>query len=107
MSAKVAEPIYQYIHEERFNPNHIDALVINKINTRMSGQSFGILLKKMIKRTRIKKQISLHCLRHSIATHLLESGMNIQKIQEFLGHKHLESTMRYTRISKKLLHEFS
>ncbi len=104
MSKKVAEPIYQYIHEERQNPNQLKALVINKKDGRMRGQTYGLLLKKMMLKTEINKDITLHCLRHSIATHLLESGMRIEKIQDFLGHKHLESTMRYTRVSKQLLH---
>lgn len=111
MSKKVAEPIYNYIHEERQNPNNLKALVINKKDGRMSGQTYRKLLFKLMDRTGIKKHITLHCLRHSIATHLLESGMNIEKVQDFLGHKHLESTMRYTRVSKELLidktHEFN
>lgn len=111
MSKKVAEPIYNYIHEERQNPNNLKALVINKKDGRMRGQTYGILLARLMKRTEIKKHITLHCLRHSIATHLLESGMNVEKVQDFLGHKHLESTMRYTRVSKELLidktHEFN
>lgn len=48
------------------------------------------------------KEISLHGLRHSIATHLLESGMPLHQIGQFLGHKSLESTQIYTRI----IHEF-
>ena len=103
MSKKVASPIYHYIHEERQNPNNLRALVINKKDGRMRGQTYGILLARLMERTEIKKHITLHCLRHSIATHLLESGMNIEKVQNFLGHKHLESTMRYTRVSKELL----
>jgi len=105
MSKKVAEPIYNYIHEERHNPNCLKALVINKKDGRMRGQTYGILILRLMKRTGIKKHITLHCLRHSIATHLLESGMNIEKVQDFLGHKHLESTMRYTRVSKELLND--
>lgn len=103
MSKKVAEPIYQYIHEERQNPNNLKALMINRGGGRMRGQTYGILLAGLMSKTGIKKHITLHCLRHSIATHLLESGMKVEKVQDFLGHKHLESTMRYTRVSKELL----
>jgi integrase/recombinase XerD len=44
------------------------------------------------------KNIGLHTLRHSIATHLLENGMELQKIQRFLGHSSLESTQIYTHL---------
>ncbi|MFC7526849.1 tyrosine-type recombinase/integrase [Parapedobacter sp. GCM10030251] len=47
----------------------------------------------------IKKAVGLHTLRHSIATHLLESGMGLEQIQRFLGHSSLESTQIYTHIT--------
>ena len=47
------------------------------------------------------KTIGLHTLRHSIATHLLEAGMPLDKISRFLGHSSLESTQRYTHLIKK------
>jgi integrase/recombinase XerD len=48
-----------------------------------------------------QKDVSLHTLRHSIATHLLQNGMAIQKIQRFLGHSSLESTQIYTHLVEK------
>jgi integrase/recombinase XerD len=45
-----------------------------------------------------QKNIGLHTLRHSIATHLLANGMELQKIQRFLGHSSLESTQIYTHL---------
>ena len=48
-----------------------------------------------------KKEIGLHTLRHSIATHLLQNGMALQKIQRFLGHSSLESTQIYTHLIEK------
>jgi integrase/recombinase XerD len=48
-----------------------------------------------------RKEIGLHTLRHSIATHLLQNGMELQKIQRFLGHKSLESTQIYTHLIEK------
>ncbi len=45
-----------------------------------------------------KKEIGLHSLRHSIATHLLQNGMELQKIQRFLGHSSLKSTQIYTHL---------
>lgn len=47
------------------------------------------------------KEIGLHTLRHSIATHLLQNGMELSKIQRFLGHSSLESTQIYTHLIEK------
>jgi site-specific recombinase XerD len=51
----------------------------------------------------IKKNVSVHSLRHSFATHLLEAGTEIVNIKQLLGHSSISSTLRYTRISKQLV----
>ena len=48
-----------------------------------------------------KKQVSVHTLRHSYATHLLEAGVNLRVIQQYLGHSSLETTMVYLHLTSK------
>ena len=81
------------------------ALFIGRTGTAMTGGSLYTRLKLLQLATDNlelqNKQIGLHTLRHSIATHLLQNGMELQKIQRFLGHSSLESTQIYTHIIEK------
>jgi site-specific recombinase XerD len=58
-------------------------------------------IKHLSKAAGINKNIGMHTLRHSIATHLLQSGMKLESISQFLGHKNIQSTQRYTHIVGK------
>jgi integrase/recombinase XerD len=95
------EYIYDYRTEFK-NHNETEALFLNYRGTRLQGMSFANRLKAIIKATNNKdlqeRNITLHSLRHSIATHLLEQGADIEHISKFLGHNSLESTQIYTHV---------
>lgn len=78
------------------------ALFLSKRGTRITGQSLHLRLKQLLSKAEITKDAGLHTLRHSIATHLLQSGMKLGNISRFLGHSSLESTQIYTHIINEL-----
>ncbi len=68
-----------------------------------SVRSTQQVFKNAMQKAQINKEIGIHGLRHSFATHLLENGTDIRFIQELLGHNDLKTTLRYTHVSQKAL----
>jgi integrase/recombinase XerD len=104
-----AEILEDYIFEARpefYQSNLSEALFVNKNGTRMQGMSFANRLKAIVQATNNKtiaeKGITLHILRHSIATHLLQQKVPLESIKTFLGHSSLESTQIYVHLMKRL-----
>lgn len=105
ITAKVAADLEKYYHSYRskLTTTEKEAFFINSTKVRMRGDSLNRILKKIINRTTITRQVSLHFLRHSIATHLLESGLSIEFVSHFLGHSNLEATQIYTKVYRRQL----
>ncbi len=67
----------------------------------MNRSSVQGALIRALKKAGVSKKISVHTLRHCYATHLLEQGVNIRVIQRYMGHRSLETTMRYLHLTRK------
>jgi integrase/recombinase XerD len=108
MAQQVAEHLKDYYHNERggfTRSTHVEnAFILNNHGRRAGGQWMWLRLKYLTAKAGIEgKTVTLHTLRHSIATHLLENGMSIEYVKNFLGHASLGSTQIYTHIVQKHL----
>ena len=116
MSKGVMKDLLHYLNKERIPPTdqkenkkpiHKQSFIIHIKGGRMREYTYNKLLKQIAARTNNEafttKQMSIHILRHSIATHLLENGMSVEQVRQFLGHSQLETTETYTHISQQQL----
>lgn len=74
-----------------------NAFFLNRTRGRMMGDQLNRLLQGIVGKADLGKEITLHHLRHSIATHLLRGGMGMEYVRDFLGHSWLESTQIYAQ----------
>ncbi len=78
---------------------------VSKKGSYINRKSVWRLLNHYIKRTKIKKKVTPHTLRHSFATHLLENHADLKSVQELLGHIDISTTQIYTHMANKTLKE--
>lgn len=100
MSPGVMKELKQWLENgQEYFSIKTNLIIPSRTGKKMGCHGLTRRVKKMCAQSKVKKLISLHGLRHSIATHLLESGMGIEKIGQFLGHSSLETTQIYTRVN--------
>ena len=78
-----------------------DRLFLNNHGQPISRQSIFYLVKKYAQESGIRKNVTPHTLRHTLATHLIENGADLRTVQEMLGHSDISTTQIYTHVSRK------
>ena len=107
LTGRVAAELEEYYRQDRYCSDASStaaeqAFLLNHNGTRMRGYTCNDLLRQLVKKAGIAPReegnITLHHLRHSIATHLLQSGMSMEYVKDFLGHRFLASTQLYAHL---------
>jgi integrase/recombinase XerD len=82
---------------------HEDILFLNNRGSKLSRVMIFLIIKDLVKKAGIKKNISPHTFRHSFATHLIEGGADLRAVQEMLGHESITTTEIYTHLDREFL----
>ena len=84
-------------------PGEEDILFLNRRGKRLTRVMIFLIIKDLVKKAGIKKNISPHTFRHSFATHLVEGGADLRAVQEMLGHESITTTEIYTHLDREFL----
>ena len=109
IGTKAAECISLYMNHYRTNINISEGfegyLFINRRGKNLTRNMIFIIVKNLVKKAGLNKNISPHTFRHSFATHLIEGGADLRAVQEMLGHESITTTEIYTHLNKNYLKE--
>lgn len=102
LTVAVSSDLEQYYLQERRSRTakkaaDRNAFLLNRVGSRMTGDQCNQALKQLAAKAGLSAECSLHHLRHSIATHLLQGGMRLEQVRDFLGHAYLETTQLYAK----------
>ncbi|MBP3841766.1 MAG: site-specific tyrosine recombinase XerD [Bacilli bacterium] len=95
--------MYMDVRNSLLKKEVCDALFVNNHGKKITRQGFFKNLKAILKEKGLDEEVSPHTLRHSFATHLLNSGADLRSIQEMLGHSDISTTRIYTHVSDNKL----
>ncbi|SMO36879.1 tyrosine recombinase XerD subunit [Saccharicrinis carchari] len=107
ISSKAIKEINLYLSEYRRNLNiHVDSediLFLNRRGKKLSRVMIFTIIKNLVNKLGVEKNVSPHTFRHSFATHLIDGGANLRAVQEMLGHESIITTEIYTHLDKEYL----
>jgi len=105
---RAIEALEGYLEQARVqllrNPEE-QALFLNHRGKRLTRQGLWLIIKHYVQKAEISAHVTPHTLRHSFATHLLDSKADLRHVQELLGHANISTTQVYTQVSDKRLRE--
>ena len=82
-----------------------DIIFLNRRGKKLSRVMIFHIIKELVGKVKINKNISPHTFRHSFATHLVEGGADLRAVQEMLGHESILTTEIYTHLNKEYLRD--
>ncbi len=107
ISTKAIKEINLYLSEYRRNlkihVNSEDVLFLNRRGKKLSRVMIFTIIKNLVAKLGLTKNVSPHTFRHSFATHLIDGGANLRAVQEMLGHESIITTEIYTHLDKEYL----
>lgn len=101
--SSVLKILKNYYEENKEEINKSGFFFINSKGRRFTEQSVRLMFKKYTKQAGIKRNITPHMMRHSVATYLIENGMDVSCVREILGHSSIRTTQIYIHLAVKIL----